>query len=227
MVSCLVAVLLLVVPAAAAPDASPPAADTLSGPGGGAQVPAPHGPRRPLSFTPHCLDECAAFFVVETSVNRVAMKTDDRMDEFLVTDAVGLMKNINPRWAVGGAVELHWAVGTVKVAPALRCRRWFGREQSLEASLGYIANGDPGMVGPIVSARYSPFPGFCVQGGVTRYREWRYDYDPVTYRSWSWTHDSSRAYGGIGLSGPGGAALWGLQALALGVAVVMFAGMGS
>jgi hypothetical protein len=227
MVACLLVVVLLPVPAAAGAGAVPVATDTLSAPAGAAQVAPPRGPRRLLSFTPHRRDECAAFVVTETSVNRVDIQTGDAMDQYLVTDCIGLMMNLDPRWAVGGAVELHWALGTIKVAPAVRCRRWFGREQSVEASLGYISDGEPGLVGPIVSARYSPFPGLCLQGGVARYREQRYAYDPVTYRGRTWNHDTSRAFGGVGLSGPGGAAIWGIQALAVGVAIALFAGMGS
>lgn len=210
----------------------PAAADTLAASTGEAVRVAPVPQRRPLSFTPHRFDQCAFFAVLEASWNRGAMETGDSMDKFLITNGIGLMKNIDQHWAVGGVVDLHWEGGVMKVAPTVRCRRWFAGEQSVEASLGYIANPTPtndvlmrsgmSLVGPIVSARYSPTPGFFVQGGMCRYREQRYDYDPPTYTARYSTHDSSKAYGGIGLSGPGGAVAWGVELLALGLALALF-----
>jgi len=250
-VACLVAVLLVSAPAPAVPNPSSPAgpggpsastqvlpaADTPSRSTGEAVGVAPGRQRRPLSFTPHRLDRCAFYMVLEASWNRGSMESGDSMDKLLITNGIGLMKNIDSRWAVGGAVDLHWEGGIMKVAPTVRCRRWFAGEQSVEASLGYIANGtrtddvlmraETGLVGPIVGVRYSPTPGFFVQGGMCRYRERRYDYEGyVPYSQPSlpehWTHDFSKAYGGIGLSGPGGAIAWGVELITLGVALALF-----
>ena len=239
----LAAVLLVSAPATAVPNPSPPggpggpsvstralpAEDTLFRSTGEAVGVAPGNQRRPLSFTPHRLDRCAFYMVLEASWNRGSMESGDSMDKLLITNGIGLMKNIDPRWALGGAVDLHWEGGIAKVAPTVRCRRWFAGEQSVEASLGYIANPIPtddakmrsemSLVGPIASVRYSPTPAFFVQGGVCRYRERRYIYDPpFDYPPRRWTHDSSKAFGGIGLSGPGGAVAWGVELALLGLA---------
>jgi hypothetical protein len=210
-----------------------PAPDTLFMSTGEAVGVAPGNQRRPLSFTPHRLDKCAFYVALEASWNRGSMETGDSMDKLLITNGIGLMKNIDQRWAVGGVVDLHWEGGIAKVAPTVRCRRWFAGEQSVEATLGYIANGtrtddvrmrtETGLMGPIVSVRYSPTPGFFVQGGVCRYRERRYDYEGYgPYLPRHWTHDYSKAYGGIGLSGPGGAVAWGAEIITLGLALALF-----
>ena len=259
LVACLAAVILVLSPARAAPEASspagpavpsasttislgaamaqvPPEADSLAGSSSEAPGVAPARQRRRVSFTQHRLDRCASFMILEASGNRLTAVTVDKMDEFIVTNGFGLMKNIDQRWAVGGAVELYWARGAVIAAPALRCRRWFAREQSIEASLGYISNGASrssafyggsavSLVGPIVSARYSPIPGYFVQGGLCRYRVQEDEYDPLTQSFRFWSHDYSKGYGGIGLGGFGGAALWGVEALALGAVLVVAAGL--
>jgi hypothetical protein len=61
---------------------------------------------------------------------------------------------------------------------------------------------------------------------MCRYRERRYDYDryvpyPQPYLPRHWTHDFSKAYGGIGLSGPGGAVAWGAELITLGLALAL------
>ena len=217
---------------------APPATDTLPGSTREPMGVVPNRQRRCVSFAPHRLDQCAFFLVLEASGNRVTMNTVDRMDEFIVTNGIGLMKNIDQRWAVGGVVELYWARGAISVAPALRCRRWFAREQSIEASLGYIPNGASNgnvvyggsvasLAGPVASARYSPIPGFFVQGGLCRYREQGYERDPLTQSFRYWSHDYPKGYGGIGLGGSGGATLWGVEALALGVFFLVAAGLGN
>ncbi len=211
----------------------PAQADTLIGEGHEAQPAAPVRPRRTLSFTPHRLDRCAYFVVTETSGSRVSVTTVDKMDEYLFTDGIGLMKNLDQRWAVGGGVDLHLARGQVVAAPTVRCRRWFAGEQSVEASLGYVFAPRPNemgyapaqLVGPIVSARYSPTPGLFVQGGVCRLREGRYDYDQLTRTFTYLQQERTRAFGGVGLGGGAGAVLWGVELVTLGVLIAMFAGM--
>jgi hypothetical protein len=188
------------------------------------------GPR--FSLTPHRLDRCKAFLVVEASGSRVAMNTEDRLDEFIVSDGLGVMVNVNSSWAVGGVVELYWARGAVKVAPVVRCRRWFGREQSLEASVGYLgragAVADPytgagsQLVGPIASVRYSPVPVVFAQVGLCRFQVGDYlfsDFGPGTAG-----REVTKLYGGAGMSGGGGAVLWGLEALALAGLLVFIMG---
>jgi hypothetical protein len=176
-----------------------------------------------FSFTPHGFSRCSQFLVTETSVSGVGSQT-------LLTDGFGMMENINRHWAVGGAVNVHWATGLqFMTEPAVRCRRWFGGEQSVEGSLGWIASSEPSgsvegltyLVGPNVSIRYSPTPMVFVLGGVCRLRERNDAFDPQTYSIAKRYRDYSTTYGGIGLGGLPAMALWGLEAVAVGVAVAI------
>ncbi len=214
---------------------APSRADSPSTSAGQAESVTPKRPRRIFSFTPRRYDQCELFLATEASGARVAITTIDPMDEYLFANGIALMKNIDPRWSVGGGVDVHLARGIFKVAPDVRCRRWFAREQSIEASLGYVTSpprNEPGgnaidLVGPIVSARYYPARWFFVQGGVCRFRERRSSYHAETQSLTYSTRDFSKAFGGIGLSGGGGATLWGIEALTVGVLMALLAGMES
>jgi hypothetical protein len=168
--------------------------------------------RKPFSLTAHRLDRCDSYLVIETSASRVSLSDSDWLDSHLLSHSLGLMTNVNANWAVGGVAELHLLRGHPKLAPAVRARRWFGREQSVELSVGYVPGVSEGIFGPVASVRYAPIPQFHVQAGVCRLHE------PTFFNILQDSRpdeDRTLGFAGIGLSGAGGAAFWTVEAIAL------------
>lgn len=201
--------------------------------------PAPSGRRgktaagsrfRVLSFTPHRLDRCRYFMILEAGGSRVAIDTQDMGDQFIVSHALGVMKNLDPNWAVGAAIEAHWSWGFVKFTPAVRARRWFGREQSVEGSFGYVASRnvrDYGgeMTGPIASLRYSPTPVVFAEAGISGFRQHDVFYVPETGLVIQSTHDYSKVFGGVGFAAGYSLVVLGGELVVLAILAAMFAGM--
>jgi hypothetical protein len=188
----------------------------------------PEGPRRLFSFDPHPSSRCVLFPVMESTGNYLGNE-EHKIDQWLFTDALGLMVNLRG-WSLGGAGELRFARGHVDAVPSLRVRRWLVGDQSLEASLEYAPRGTDWpttrLVGPAASLRYSFNPYGFVQVGTCRFRETRaVFFDPNTGVQRSDSREFSKNYVGLGWTGRAGAALWGMQAVLAGLAFLVFAAL--
>ena len=118
----------------------------------------------------------------------------------------------------------------MKFTPAVRARRWFGREQSLEGSFGYITSmnvRDYGgeMVGPIATLRYSPTPLVFAQAGISGFRQHDIVYVPATGRIIESTRDSTKPFGGVGFTAGYGLVILGAELVTFAVLLALFAGM--
>lgn len=187
---------------------------------------------RRFALSPHREDRCEYFLAFEISGGRAALETRDELDPYFLSHAFVLMRNLDPNWAVGGGLQFHWATGNFKAAPEVRVRRWFGKEQSVEAAFGWVIGSETTafggdflqQAGPIASLRYSPRPWVFAQAGAARYRElpraeiWP-PLDPSSAR------ESTRAFAGIGFAGPGALAALGCEAVAFVVLLALFSGM--
>ncbi|MFN8587684.1 MAG: hypothetical protein U0704_07750 [Candidatus Eisenbacteria bacterium] len=182
------------------------------------------GARRAVAFTPAPLSRCDHWIVMESAVAQVNVEANDWLDDHLVRNSFGLMRNVSANRSVGGSLDLWWLQGTVAAAPTVRARQWFGRRQSVEASAGWVLNQRDGAVGPIGSVRYSPLPAAFVEGGVCRVRVQRYDWTVGSGFGFAST-ETTCGFAGIGLSGAGGAVVWIAEAGAILVIGAMLAGM--
>lgn len=187
---------------------------------------------RRFALSPHREDRCEYFLAFEISGGRAVLETSDELDPYFLSHAFVVMKNLDPNWAVGGGLQFHWATGNFKAAPEVRVRRWFGNEQSVEAAIGWVIGSESTayggdflqQVGPIASLRYSPRPWLFAQAGAARYRELPRAYlwpplDPSSAR------ESTKAFAGIGLAGPGALAALGGEAVAFVVLLALVSGM--
>lgn len=178
--------------------------------------------RKRFAFNPHPGDRCEYFLVTEFSASfSSARSPQDPVDRYVFTDSFGLMKNLGGRGAVGAAIEVSLAQGEVHYAPTARYKHWLGGMQSVEVTAGHFLSDSPGLIGPIVTARYSPVNYFHLQAGVCRYREqWTTVTYPYIYPNSFEFHDERnyRVFGGVGLAGVPGAISWGGQAVALVIA---------
>lgn len=181
--------------------------------------------RRQLSLTPARQAQCDYFIVAEAGLAQVNVEASDWLDNHILRNSLGLMKNVTPNRSMGASVDAHWAHGTVTVSPAVRVRQWMGGRQSVEASLGYIRNDRQGLAGPIASLRYSPVPLLFVEAGASPVQELWWTYDPSTQVSRAGVAKKTHAFGGIGLTGAGSVAVWGGELVALGFLVVVLLGM--
>lgn len=181
--------------------------------------------RRQLSFTPARQAQCDYFIVAEAGIAQVSVEAQDWLDNHILRNSLGLMKNVTPNRSIGASVDAHWAHGTVTVSPAVRVRQWMGGKQSVEASLGYIRNDRQGLAGPIASLRYSPVPLLFVEAGASPVQELWWTYDPGTQVSRAGVAKKTHAFGGIGLTGAGSVAVWGGELVALGFVFAVLLGM--
>ncbi len=201
-----------------------------------ATTPVPLSRRHAFLFTPGSGEDCATFAIMEASVSWLG-REQHNSGRWLGTNSLGLMVNVG-RWSFGGAFELHWACGRFPTTGSVRVRRWFTREQSLELAASYLQPGpdvDPHTAlsvdeahtrlgGPMVSLRYSPAPIVYFQGGACRFRETSIEgYDAETYRPRIVSRSFWKGHAGIGVAGPPGAAMWGMEALIALIAVAVFA----
>ena len=161
-------------------------------------------PYRTIAFTPNRADRCAYYFVTEFSASVTSVKSQDRVDRFLFTDAMGLMRNVGHSQAAGLSIDSHLAAGGWRFAPTLRFKQWLAGRRSLDLSLGYASANleQEGVVGPIVDLRYSPNGSFYAQAGACRIR----NVSGITYYPQYHVYEQSllQVHAGIGLGGVGG-----------------------
>lgn len=181
--------------------------------------------RRQLSFSPAPLARCEKFVVFEAAAAQVNVEGQDWLDDHLVRNSFGLMKNVSANRSLGGSLDLWWLQGTVAAAPTVRARQWFGGRQSVEASAGWVLNNMDGAAGPIGCLRYSPTPLVFVEAGACGVRTmWtRWDADANVLRS-GYVRDT-HGFAGLGLTGGGGVVVVAGEAVAIAVLVAMLAGM--
>ncbi len=101
-----------------------------------------------------------------------SVKSQDGVDRYLFTDAIGLMRNIDRSRAVGASIDVHLTAGAFRFTPTIRFKQWLTGRRSLDLSLGYASATieQEGVVGPIVDVRFSPTGWFHVQAGACRIR---------------------------------------------------------
>jgi hypothetical protein len=177
-----------------------------------AAEPDPAPSRKRFSFTPRPGDRCEYFFVTEFQASYTSARAQDPVDRYIFTDSFGLMRNVG-RGAVGASLDVSLALGAVRFSPMVRYKRWLGSKQSVE-SVGHFLEDSPGLVGPIVTARYCPVNYFHLQAGVCQYREqWTVVTNPYNYPDDFEFHDEKtyRVFGGLGFGGIPGVSLWGAQ----------------
>src|SRR4029077_587717 len=127
-------------------------------------------PHRSIVFSPDRADRCDYFFVTEFNTDITGVKSQDGVDRFLFTDALGLMRNVDRTRAVGLSIDAHLTAGRLGFAPTIRVKQWLAGRSSIDLSLGYVHTPieKEGIVGPIVNVRYSPTAWFHVQAGGCR-----------------------------------------------------------
>lgn len=218
------AALFLCGPATAGRSAPP---DRGSDPTAVSQAIPAQGEQRRFSFSPDPFDQCKYFMITETSTDWVWMKVEDGFDQYIFTNSLGLMDNLDAHRAVGGSIDLRLARGHLSCAPALRYRQWFTRDQSVDLSVGYVSNHEsdlfsysPRLAGPIVNARFNLTNYLYVQGGLCRFE------GPSYLNNYLIPSGARfRTYGGIGLGGVPGVSLWGVEAVGLVLLALAFSGM--
>jgi hypothetical protein len=184
-----------------------------------------HSKQRIFSFRPSTFDDCKYFLITETSTDRVLMKTDDAFDQYIFTNRLGLMKNLDKHRAIGGSLDLRLAMGVVSCAPTLRYRQWLTHDRSLDLSASYVANQARGLVGPILDARINLTNYFYVQGGVCQFRDEWYGWDIRYPSAYDQLPRHRKVYGGVGFGGRPGAMLWGVELVGIGLLAILFSGM--
>lgn len=182
-------------------------------------------PHRTIVFAPDRPDRCDYFFVTEFNVGVTGVKSQDGVDRFLFTDALGLMRNIDRTRAIGVSLDAHLTAGAVRFTPTIRFKQWLAGRKSLDLSLGYASTSleQEGVVGAIVDVRYSPTAWFHVQAGACRIRSvtsiWYYpDYHVEEDTQF-------QAHAGVGLGGVPGVISWGVQAIGFAGLALTFSGM--
>lgn len=181
--------------------------------------------RKHIAFTPAPLERCDYWIVMESAASQVNIEANDWLDNHLVRNSFGVMKNVSPRRSIGGSLDFWWMQGTIATAPTVRARQWFGRRQSVEATAGWVLNDRDGATGPIACVRYSPLPAVFVEGGVCQVAVESYVWDPNS-PNWGYRYTkSTRGFGGVGLAGAGGAIVWIAEAGAIVALGVLLMGM--
>ena len=182
-------------------------------------------PHPAVVFAPDRPDRCDFFFVTEFSASTTAAHSQNGEDDFIFTDALGLMRNVGRSQAVGLSIDAHVAAGNTRFVPTLRFKQWLAGRQSVDVLVGYAVD-DPlreGVVGPIVDLRYSPNAWFYVQAGACRVRSIS---SIFYYPEYQVNQESPlRFHAGLGLGGVAGVASWGAQAIAIVGLLVAFSHM--
>lgn len=191
---------------------------------GRGQASATAEPHRALVFSPDRPERCDFFFVTEFNAGMTGVESQDALDKFLFTDAIGLMWNADRSRAIGVSIDAHLANGALRFVPTLRAKQWLTGRSSMDLSLGYAFTSieQDGITGAIFQVRYSPTQWIHLQAGGCRVREvssiWYFpDYhvEEVT---------QFRIYGGVGLGGVPAVVAWGAQAVGFATVVALFAG---
>ena len=180
---------------------------------------------RTIVFIPDRPDRCDYFFVTEFNVGATGVKSQDGVDRFLFTDALGLMRNIDRTRAIGVSIDAHLTAGAIRFAPTIRFKQWLVGRRSVDLSLGYATTSiaQEGVVGPIVDMRYSPTAWFHLQAGACRIRNVRSIW---YYPDYHVDEDSQvQLYAGAGLGGVPAVISWGAQAIGFAGVALAFSGM--
>ena len=93
--------------------------------------------RKHLAFTPAPLERCDYWIVMESAASQVNIEANDWLDDHLVRNSFGVMRNVTPNRAVGGSLDLWWLRARSPWRPPF-ARQWFGRRQSVEGSAGWV-----------------------------------------------------------------------------------------
>ena len=72
---------------------------------------------RMIAFNPDRAERCTYFFVTEFSTSVSGVKSQDTVDRFLFSDALGLMWNVGRSQAVGLSIDAHLAAGSGRLTP--------------------------------------------------------------------------------------------------------------
>lgn len=85
-------------------------------------VPAPDSLRDPharkhVAFSPAPLERCDYWIVMESAASQVNIEANDWLDDHLVRNSFGVMKNVPSSRAIGGSLDLWWLQGTIATAP--------------------------------------------------------------------------------------------------------------
>src|SRR4029450_12924129 len=102
--------------------------------------------RRGLAINPCGDDGCRYFLVTEFSASVAARTTQDPVDSFIFSDALGVMKNFPGGWSLGGSIDAHLALGVLKFAPTLRYKHWLTARQSVDVVAGYVLDRKDGLI---------------------------------------------------------------------------------
>lgn len=178
-----------------------------------------------LKFFPDRRDKCDYFMVTEFSFGVSGSGSQDPMDEMLLTDGLGIMRNIDGSRAVGLSIDAHLAHGMVRFAPTVRFKQWLKGRSSVDLTLGYAGTpvDEEGVVGLIGDVRYYPAPWFHVRAGGCRIRDvhniWRFSDGTVAVDETTRT----RVHAGVGVGEVAGVVSWGVQAVLLASLVAAFA----
>ena len=179
-------------------------------------------PHKLLVFSQDRPDRCDYFFVTEFSTNVTGVKSQDGVDRFLFTDALGMMRNIDRTRAVGISVDTHLTAGAFRFAPTIRFKQWLAGRRSIDVVFGYAKTPleQEGVVGAIADVRYSPTHWFHVQAGACRIRDVRsIRYYPDYHVD---EHTRLQFHAGAGLGSVPGVISWGVQAIGFGALVLAF-----
>lgn len=179
-----------------------------------------------VAFNPNTPDRCDWFFITESNVSITRLSNPvESGDKLLINDSFGLMKQVGARAAVGASIDFI-AAQDLHYAPTLRYKRWYG-SRSVDLTLGYVPGELAGPTGPIVAARFSPARLLHIQVGACQYREFHDHFESYGY-SYTYSLDEQKkmhGFIGIGFGGAAGAALWGVQAIAVGAAASAYSGL--
>jgi hypothetical protein len=185
----------------------------------------PAPPRKTIVFTPDRQDRCDYFFVTEFNASAANKEAQDVVDRILLTDALGVMRNIDRSRALGVSIDAHLIGGAIRFAPTIRFKQWLSHRASLDLTVGYASASieQEGAVGLIADARYSPSAWFHAQVGVCRVR----NVTSIFYVPEKVVNGDTQTvlYAGVGLAGVPGVISWGAQAIGWGAAVLTFSGM--
>lgn len=185
----------------------------------------PAEPHRAIVFAPDRPERCDFFFVTEFNAGFTGGTSQDGVDRYLFTDALGLMRNVDRSRAVGASIDAHLTGGAIRFAPTVRYKQWLIGRSSLDLTLGYTtaAIDQEGVVGPIVHVRYSPTSWFQLQAGACRVRNvtssFYYPYYHVNQTT------RTHVFAGAGLGGLPGVLSWGAQAIGILALAAALSGM--
>ena len=164
--------------------------------------------------------QCGAFVLTDAGLyTRLVRATPDEGSTAAVLD-YGLMVNVTPRDAVGASffasIETNAAVG-----PAVRYRRWFGTNASLDLAVGVPINGRQSGVFGLVKVNPTDWLGVALRPKLIQ----GYDFtNCTTFLCAPTTRTHFGATAGVELSGPPGFAASVVGALAFLLAVAAAAG---